>query len=102
MAALGTEAERQNSMRVEVRAAWEVKGWLVDGIAQLWARVIEEGLRGGDGSSPEMRGGHAGCLSTWRSKGRTARGKAAPGGRAKRRVERVSRRWRRRTVAEPT
>jgi hypothetical protein len=47
-------------VRVEARVAWEVKGLLEDGVTQLWARAIEEGLKGDDGSSSEMRGGHAG------------------------------------------
>jgi hypothetical protein len=64
--------------------------------------VLGKGIEGkrmdGGGNSLDLRGGRAGCLSTCRSKGRTVRGKAAPGGRAKRRVERASRRWRRRTA----
>jgi hypothetical protein len=37
-----------------------VKGWLVDGVTQLWAQGIEEEMKGGYGSSSEVRGGHAG------------------------------------------
>jgi hypothetical protein len=40
-----------------------VKGWVVDGVTQLGAQAIEEELKGGDGSSPEVRGGHAGEVS---------------------------------------
>jgi hypothetical protein len=47
----------------------EVKGWLVDGVTQLWARVIEEGLRGGDGSSSEVRRGHAGVSANVERRG---------------------------------
>jgi hypothetical protein len=57
---LGTKTKRQNLALVEARVAWEVKGWLEDGVTQLWAQAIEEGMKGGDGSSSEMRGGHAG------------------------------------------
>jgi hypothetical protein len=32
----------------------------VDGVTQLGAQAIEEELKGGDRSSPEVRGGHAG------------------------------------------
>jgi hypothetical protein len=44
-----------------------VEGWLEDGVTQLWARVIEEGLKGGDGSSSEDRGGHAGMSADMES-----------------------------------
>jgi hypothetical protein len=36
VAALGTETEHQNPVRVEARMAWEVTGWVVDGVTQLW------------------------------------------------------------------
>jgi hypothetical protein len=62
----------------------------VDGLTQLWAQVIEEWMKGGDGSSSEVRGDRAGVSA----EGWPARGKQAPGGRAGRRVERASRRWR--------
>jgi hypothetical protein len=50
----------QNPAGVETRVAGDVKGWVADGITQLWAQAIEEGLKGGDGSSSEVRGSHAG------------------------------------------
>jgi hypothetical protein len=74
VAALGTETKRQNPARVEARAAWEVKGWLVDGVTQLWARVIEEGLKGSDGSSSEVRGGHAGVSADVEKQGMASEG----------------------------
>jgi hypothetical protein len=62
-----------------VRSAWEVKGWLVDGLTQLWAQVIEEGMKGGDGSSSEVRGGHAGVSADVERRGIASGGDAGTG-----------------------
>jgi hypothetical protein len=52
-----------------------VKGWVVDGITQLWAQAIEEGLKGSNGSSLEVRGGHAGVSADVEKQGMASEGK---------------------------
>jgi hypothetical protein len=47
---------------------------LVDGVTQLWAQVIEEGMKGGDGSSSEVRGGHAGVSANVERRGMASEG----------------------------
>jgi hypothetical protein len=76
VAALGTEIERQIPVRVEARMAWEGKGWIVDVVTQPWAQAIEEELKGGDGSSSEVRGGYAGVSVDVEKQGTDSKGKS--------------------------
>jgi hypothetical protein len=59
--------------------AWEVKGWWVDGLTQLWAQVIEEGMKGGDRGSSEVRGGRAGVSADVERRGMASEGEAGTG-----------------------
>jgi hypothetical protein len=56
-----------------------VKGWWVDGLTQLWAQVIEEGMKGGDGSSSEVRGNRAGVSADMERRGMASEGEASTG-----------------------
>jgi hypothetical protein len=98
VAALGTGTERQNPVRVEARMAWGGKGWIVDVVTQPWAQAIEEELKGGDGSSSEVRGGHAGVSVDVEKQGTDSEGKNSTRKKSQASVERASRRWRRRTA----
>jgi hypothetical protein len=75
-----------------------VKGWLDGGVTQLWARAIEEGLKGGDGSSSEMRGGHAGVSVDVEKQGTDSEGKSSTRRKSQATRGEGSRRWRRRTA----
>jgi hypothetical protein len=46
----------------------------VDGLTQLWAQVLEEGMKGGDGSSSEVRGGRAGVSADVERRGMASEG----------------------------